>query len=261
MVALLVALVAALAVRATLLDDHVSAVPTAEAVDRFRDDTTGDSSPAVVPASLPAPGVYRYRTEGGESIDAVGGATHTYPAETTITVRPDGCGVTLQWDALRERNERWSLCVGGAAGVDVVLQPTGGSYHQFFGREQIEDLVCDRGVVVLPAPDGASPAAVGDPTVSVACTLGGRPVQQEWQVLDLATRIVDGRSIEVRHVQFRVIDDDHYFEHITMDWFLDPHGLPVEIRLREASLADTAFGDVRYDEHYTLVLVSLDPLT
>lgn len=244
-----------LAVRATLLDDDVSALPTAEAVDRFRDEN-GTASTVSVPASLPQPGVYRYRTEGSESIDAVGGAQHTYPDETTITVSVDGCGVTLQWDALRERNERWSLCLDGD---DVVLQPTGGSYHEFFGRQQIEPLSCDRSVVVVPArsADGSG----NDAPVALQCELGGRPVEQVWQVLGASTRVVDGTSMRVQHVQMRVADDDHWFEHITMDWYLDEHGLPVEIRLLESSLADTAFGDVRYDERYALELVSLTPLT
>lgn len=244
---------AAFAVRATLLNDEVSAVPTAEAVDRFRDDTTHDST-VEVSASLPAPGVYRYRTEGSESIDAIGGSTHVYPAETTITVVADGCGVRLQWDALRERNEYWWLCVEGG---DVVLQPDGGSYHEFFGRQQVEDLRCDRSVVVVPAHGGSADG----PIESLQCTLGGRPVEQAWQVHDSSTRIVDGRSITVQHVRFTVADDDHWFEHITMDWFLDEHGLPVEVHLREESLADTDFGDVRYDERYDLAIVSLDPLT
>lgn len=254
-VAAAVIVLAVFAVRATLLDDDVSALPTTEVVERFRDDNS-TASTVPVPRSLPEPGVYRYRTEGSESIDAAGGAEHTYPDETTITVSVDGCGVTLQWDALRERNERWSLCLDGD---DVVLQPTGGSYHEFFGRQQVEPLSCDRGVVVVP--HRATDDRVAGEPVPLRCDLGGRPVEQVWQVLGASTRVVDGRSMRVQHVQMRVTDDDHWFEHITMDWYLDEHGLPVEIRLLESSLADTVFGDVRYDERYSLELISLTPLT
>lgn len=237
-------------VRGVFLDDSVEVISSEDAVDRYRDTT--ESSLPPIPASLPLPGVYRYRTEGTESIDAVGGATHEYPAETTITVTPAGCGVTLQWDALRERNERWQLCVDGD---DIALQPTGGSYHEFFGRQQVEDLACDRSVVVVPA-DG-----LPRPPVTLACELGGRPTVPVWEVLDRSTRIVDGRSVEVQHVRMTVTDEDRWFEYIAMDWWLDEHGLPVEVRLDESSLADTAFGDVRYDERYLLDLVSLAPLT
>ena len=59
--------------------------------------------------SLVAPGVYRYRTTGEESVDVLGGATHHYPDETTITVTPDGV-VSPRWDALKERRDEWRLC-------------------------------------------------------------------------------------------------------------------------------------------------------
>lgn len=250
-------------VRSTLLDDDVSAVPTAEAVDRYRDDitnstagstanSTAGSTVAPRATSLPQPGVYRYLTEGTESIDVLNGATHVYPAETTITVSPSGCGVMLRWDALRERNEEWSLCLDGD---HIELQPDGASFHEFFGRQQVEDLRCDRPVVVVPADGEARPP------VALRCTLGGRPTLDVWEVLGRSNRLVEGEMLSVQHVRMTVDDTDRYFEQITMDWFLDEHGLPVEIRLVESSLADTAFGDVRYDERYSLTLVSRTPLT
>src|SRR5262245_41031561 len=48
-------------------------------------------------------GVYLYSTRGEESVDALGGATHHYPARTTITVVEVPCGVRLQWQPLEER--------------------------------------------------------------------------------------------------------------------------------------------------------------
>ena len=43
-------------------------------------------------AELPEPGVYVYATTGSAKVDALNGAAHTYPAETTITVTLEGCG-------------------------------------------------------------------------------------------------------------------------------------------------------------------------
>ncbi|MDO8364370.1 MAG: hypothetical protein Q7V88_15875 [Actinomycetota bacterium] len=264
-------LVGLVALRLFVFNDTARAVPIDVAVERYRDqlssttaaattvpDTAvatsvvaGSTVPVVRPATLPAPGVYRYVTTGQESIDAVGGATHRYPAETTITVTSAGCGVDLAWHALVERSENWALCVAPAG---VELQPTGRSYHQFFGQSRTEDLACDRAVLVVPL-DGQSREA--EPLV---CTLGGSDFRPVWEVLEAGTRTVEGEVVAVQHVRMTVTDDDKYWEHITYDWYLDEHGLPVAITLTEESLSDTAYGDVTYTEQYTMELVSLTPL-
>jgi hypothetical protein len=56
--------------------------------------------PAAPSRRLPSPGVYVYATTGSESVDALAGTDHDYPAETTITVLRAGCGVVLRWVAL-----------------------------------------------------------------------------------------------------------------------------------------------------------------
>ena len=66
--------------------------------------------------------------------------------------------------------------------------------------------------------------------------------------------------MQVQHVRMTITDDDQYFEHITLDWYLDQHGLPVSARLTKNSLSDTAFGDVEYVEQYAYDLEALTPL-
>ncbi len=39
-----------------------------------------------------------------EEVDALVGSRHAYPSESTITVRPGGCGVLMRWDVLEERS-------------------------------------------------------------------------------------------------------------------------------------------------------------
>src|SRR6185295_15331499 len=73
--------------------DEVTDVSVDRAVSQF-DDGSGSSGTTVVGAgglTLPAPGVYTYMTSGSESVDALGGATHTYPASSALTVRQAGC--------------------------------------------------------------------------------------------------------------------------------------------------------------------------
>jgi len=253
-------------VKTVVLNDDVHQLTAAEALERYRERTSTtlvhDTRPTTTSSSesiatphvqaLPAPGVYVYTSSGAESIDAVGGSRHVYPAETTITITTEGCGVSLQWNALEERHERWQLCLGD----DGIVVPADGSqsFHEFFGQTKTEDLTCDREVVVLPL-DGEPRDAV-----PLTCLLGDLAWQPVWEVLESDTRTVGGAPVPVVHVRMTVTDDDLYYEHIQLDWYLTESGLPVSVTMQKENLSDTAFGDVRYVEQYTLELTSLAPL-
>lgn len=265
-VVVIVLLVGAVVVKKTLLNDTVHQLSTDEALRRFREqagsttsaagggDHAGSTSSTSIPAvlqALPTPGVYLYSTAGLESIDAVGGSTHRYPEQTTITVVHDGCGVSLRWDALKERREQWMLCLEDDG---IALAPEGQAFHEFFGQTRTEDLTCDRSVVVLPA-DGAA-----RPPVALSCLLGENTWLPSWEVLERSRLTVGATVVPVQHVRMTISDNDHYYEHYTMDWYLDERGLPIQVRVQKESLSDTAYGDVLYTEVYGLDLLSLSPL-
>lgn len=264
-VVVILLLVGAVVVKKTLLNDAVHQLSTDEALRRFREQAGsstsaagggdhGSSSSTTAPAvlqALPAPGVYLYSTAGLESIDAVGGSTHRYPEQTTITVVHEGCGVSLRWDALKERRERWMLCLEDDG---IALAPEGQAFHEFFGQTRTEDLTCDRSVVVLPV-DGAT-----RPPVTLSCLLGESTWLPSWEVLERARLTVGATVVPVQHVRMTINDNDHYYEHYTMDWYLDDRGLPIQVRVQKESLSDTAYGDVVYTEMYGLDLLSLSPL-
>jgi len=259
-----VAAIAVVVVRKVVLADHARAVPVEAAVKHFRSEvapaaptTTG----APTPLSLMPFGIYRYRTTGQESIDALGGTTHHYPAETTISVIPDGCGVLLRWDALKERRDEWRLCVD-AAGIE--LQPRGLQYHQFYGQVDSEDLVCQPAVPVVGRSD-AAPAATGriatdHVATDQSCTLGGDPWHPQWSILGNEQRTVEGVMIPVVHARMTVNDNSTYDEHTTLDWYLDQHGLPVEVSSTKESKSPSPVGAVTYRETYTLQLESTTAL-
>ncbi|MEN9645370.1 MAG: hypothetical protein RL238_2039 [Actinomycetota bacterium] len=242
------------------LNDTARTVDADEAVERFREQTT--VPPTVAPsvavttpvplATTPTPGVYRYVTTGKETIDSLGGTEHAYPAETTLTVTPDGCGVLLRWDLLKERSEEFRLCVTEEG---IELQPTGASYHEFYGVGQRQELRCDREVLLVPS-DGAA-----RDVVPLACRIDDQLWLPEWEVLDRATVTVEGTPVPTVHVRMRIADDDEYWEHTVVEWWLDEHGLPVRMTTtKESKSPSDLVGDVRYTEVYTADLVSLEPL-
>jgi hypothetical protein len=245
-------------------NDTARMVDADEAVERFREQTT---APPTVPASAarttapiepielattPEPGVYRYVTTGRETIDSLGGTEHQYPAETTLTVTPDGCGVLMRWDLLKERYEEFRLCVTEEG---IELQPTGAAYHEFFGVGQRQDIVCDREVLLVPA-DG-EPREV----VPLACRLQDQLWLPEWEVLECTALTVEGQSVDVTHVRMRIADEDQYWERTVVEWWLDDHGLPVRMTTtKESKSPSDLVGDVVYTETYTADLVTLEPL-
>jgi len=202
-------------------------------------------------ATLVEPGVYVYGTSGFESIDALSGVRHDYPAETTITVIVEGCGVLLRWDALQERSEEFRLCLT-PAGIELQTQSL--QYHEFFDQETPETVVCDVPVLLVPV--------VNEPPEPVAqiCTIEDRPWLPVWEVLEPDVRDVDGESVDVRHVRMTIDDNDHNFEHYVADWLLAPSGLPIELSVLKQSRSSSVVGDVVYDEVVELALVSVDPL-
>lgn len=224
--------------------DRPAGAPASRSAD---DPATGqvDGSSALV-----APGVYRYRTTGGESIDALGGAAHEYPDETTITVTRHGCGVHLRWDPLVERRDEWELC-STTAGIE--LQPIGVQFHQFFGRAEQEDVVCDGAVLLLPAGEATRPTAW-------ECMLAEDPWSPTWEVIGQDRRRVDGEWVDVTHVRMTVEDDDEEWEHTVVDWFLAADGLPVAARADKESRSPSPIGGVVYREQYAIDLVSTVPL-
>jgi hypothetical protein len=269
---------AAVVVRSVFLRDSARAVPTEEVIDVFRASTstseaaestteatatttatttsivasTSTSAAAATAPPLVEQGIYRYNTTGGENIDALDGATHDYPPETTITAVAGGCGVRLRWDALRERRDEWALC---STPDGIELQPDGVQYHEFFGQPDDEAVSCDRAVLVVPVA-AANPGGVQSPS----CTLADDPWLPSWEVLERTARSIAGTEIEVQHVRMTVDDNDEYWEHTVVDWYLAATGLPVEVVCTKESKSPSPIGAVTYREQYNLQLVSTTPL-
>jgi hypothetical protein len=256
--AVVIVVATAVVVRKTWFRDRARAVSTGQALDRFRSAsaTTGATTSTVAPSTtvlplrtLPPLGVYRYATQGEESVDALGGATHHYPAETTITVTSDGCGVLFRWDALQERRDEWRLC----ATAQGLVQGDGLQFHEFFGQPDPEDVVCPKVPVMLPAVVEPGPAVEFD------CTLEGDPWVVYWHVIGHETRSVAGTPVDTVHVQQSVKDTVDMGEQSTVDWYLDDHGLPIAVTETKRSKSPSPIGAVLYQENYTLALESLTP--
>ena len=212
--------------------DSARPVPTGSALARFR---AADSHPRGID------GVYTYRTVGGESIDALGGAHHRYPARTTISVVEVSCGLQLRWDVLAGRRTTWTLCRESGR---VSLQRLD-HVHAFFGHGDHTVYVC-------------SPPAAGG---AFGCRSARGTVAGTETVVGPAAVEVGGVSVPAVHARISgsVGGDSHGTE--TFDWWLArATGLPLRLVLASrTSRKEPLVGDTHYREDATLQLVSTTP--
>jgi hypothetical protein len=237
-----------------LLSDTATPVDVDEAVDRYRDDGSGSTSTTTTVAGreLPAEGVYVYATEGQEAIDILGGSTHTYPAQTTVTIRHTECGLQQRWAPLQERWDDEEVCVSDAGRERQGIR----THHEFFGFTDDQHFECEPGYVLHPADP-----EVGE-TWTTSCRSGDTLLTGTAEVVALETRTVDGESIATVHV--RVTEEasggdqgpsrDDY-------WLRASDGLLIERSSSVETRSDSPVGTATYTERFTLRLTSLSPRT
>jgi hypothetical protein len=107
----------------------------AQAGEALREFRRRAARPIVGRPGEPGPGVYRYATRGGESVDAVAGvlrADHDYSGVSTIAVIPTACGAIERWQALESRWMEIASCMPRARQRLLAVD----ELHEFFGTRR-----------------------------------------------------------------------------------------------------------------------------
>lgn len=208
------------------------------------------SAPA--PAPQPRPGVYTYRTDGYEKVDALGGRTHTYPEETTITYWADGCGVRALWAPLEQRYDERLLCAG-PGGTEMRWFE---SSHAFFGQTDTRRVVCDAPSVVHPAP--ATPGQEW----TFRCADERTDAISRSRVVGVAPVTVGGAARPAVHMEVTTsVTGDSRAESKLEVWLDQETGLALRQIFALDGTSPGPSGDVTYTERYELVLTSVEPRT
>jgi len=234
-----------IAVRVWLTTDP-RAVTVGETVDRYRETST-EKAPG---ASLRAPdaGVYVYDTSGFESVDALGGDRHDYPAETAMTVVAEGCGFRVTWTPLEERTDSSLVCQQGD-GLVVVESTTA---HAFFRQSDEEHFVCDEGAWWLPPPGVAAWTTV--------CRTPDRVSTRSALVVGTEVVSVGGHAVDAVHLRFDDVLSSGSTGTTTSDVWLDrATGLVLKQHNDAETKNDSVLGVVVFKEEIDLTLRALDP--
>jgi hypothetical protein len=199
----------------------------------------------------PPEGVYVYATKGGDEVDVLGGSSHAYPAETTMTIRHDGCGLIERWDALDERWDERETCK--TPDGDALKRFT--SFHEFFRHADERTYTCE----FLTYPRDTRP---GD-TWKGRCVSGESVVHQTGRAIGYETLLVGGIRVKTLHVRVDVkLTGEQEGSGVRQVWGDLETGLSILERASTTSYStQPVFGRTRYHESFEIRLKSLKPRT
>lgn len=229
--------------------DEASPVAAGEAVREFRRRAV---RPFVARPGEPEPGVYRYSTHGGESVDtALGilGTSHDFRGASTISVIPTRCGVVERWQVLGSRWTEVASCreAGGCRLLSV------DEMHEFFGVNR--DVLYRCREPVRPVATDLRPGM----RWKGHCEAGDSSRESSFRVLGFEPVRVGDREFEAVHTRtnYRMLGT-YSGSAVEEDWRRRSDGL----LLRRLSRTDGHSGGpiaADYTERYSLRLLSARP--
>jgi hypothetical protein len=215
--------------------------------------TSAPATPKAGALAPPQPGVYRYRTTGGENISLLG-AHHAYPAETYAAVhRTGGCGWQFRAEVVKEHVDRREMC----SDPDRVLQLEQQRAVTFFGTTDGALMRCDP-----PQVQYADGDVVGTRTVSACSDGAGADATMTRTIVWFGSATVGGTTVET--VTYRVegaMTGRVRGTSVDLYTVVRTTGLPVHMERTVDTIADAFGTSIRYQEQATFDLVSLTPQT
>jgi hypothetical protein len=224
-----------------------SPVGMREALRMYRREQT-DKMISSLRNKLPAPGVYTYRTSGGESLNLVGVA-RSFPASTSMIVADSRCA-TVSWVPITQHTEATTLCNAANGALTVPKLVTDESIA---GSNSTSTIYCPAFTYLLP------PAARSGQHWAATCTQvsPAEPIKMSGQALGQSTMLVAGHSVSVTHTRL-VFTFTGAAEHGTNPidfWIVPSSGLIV----RERETVGVTQSGVHYTENMEATLTALHP--
>lgn len=231
--------------------DSTSRETFSQALARFRTEMRRASDlPSHASAPIPPYGVYRYRTDGSESIDTTAFSTaHNYDGVSTISLTPTRCGVMEHWQPLAERWSEGNLCAGADSTRVVWVR----DFHEFFERSKEVSYDCTGG----EAPYSMQLRA-GD-RWETRCSSDQGNIVSRVQVIGIEKVPVAGKQIDSVHLRARAsLSGDPDGSDVRDSWIRRTDGLLLRRVDRSGAHVDVSGGG-DFEEEYELHLLSTKP--
>ena len=200
---------------------------------------------------LPPPGVYRYRTSGGESL-SIGGISRSFPPATEMIVTDSSCA-TMKWEPLEQHIEGMVTCPTANRTLSIAAAP---SYEEIAGIKTTTDIRCPSGTYLVPP----------HPTVGerwkTTCHSPGQNVVFDGSVVGFTSVKVGGQNIPALHTRLTLSFSGSQSGTNPNDYWVSLQD-GIILRQRETvavSQAAGPLGSVHYGEQMAIALTSLTPL-
>ena len=201
----------------------------------------------VVGAGLPQPGVYQYRTSGGEQLN-VAGIHRAFPASTNM-IGTEGACATVQWQALQQHVEcsqpDGSLTLASATTTEQIATDSSTTL-----------MVCNKDTFIVPA----------DPHVgerwSSSCHQNHSVVRLKGQVIGPTHVTVGTKSVAAIHTRFTLYFSGTERGVCPTDVWIAPADGSILRQRESVSIAQASgpLGSIRYSETMNVALRSLVPV-
>jgi hypothetical protein len=219
-----------------------------QALRLYRQGQHGEVAGTTMP--LPPPGVYRYRTSGGEQL-SIAGISRTFPPATDMIVT-DGRCATMKWEPLEQHIEGLVECPTGDGAISITSAP---SYEQIAGTQTTSDIRCPAGTYLVP------PDPVAGDRWRTTCHSPGQNVVFSGAVIGRSSVTVGGRSVPALHTRLTLTFSGSQTGTNPNDYWVSlPDGLILK-QSETVRVSDPAgpLGSVRYAEQMAITLTSLSP--
>ncbi len=217
-----------------------------EALRMYRKEQS-DRMLASLRAHLPGPGVYSYRTTGGEGLNLVG-VQRGFPAQTSMIITDDRCA-TVSWVPITQHTESTMVCPDPGDGLSVPRLVT---HEDIAGTSTTATLTCPNTAYLLP------PGATTGQRWHGTCSLSSpaEKVALTGVVLGPATVTVGGTSVTVEHTRLIfTYRGGAQGTNPTDYWVVPSTGLIVQ----EKEMVSVTQAGVHYSENMDAVLTGLIP--
>jgi hypothetical protein len=200
---------------------------------------------------LPPPGVYSYRTSGGEQL-SIGGISRVFPARSDMIVTDSRC-TNFDWEPLEQHTEGLVACPQKKGALTIT---SASSYEQIAGTQTTSVIRCPANTYFIPA----------HPTAGEhwrkTCRSKGETVVFSGQIVGLSSIMVSDQKVPALHTRLTLsFSGSESGTNPNNYWISLQNG--IILRQQETvAVAERAgpLGSVHYTEKMAITLRSMAPI-
>jgi hypothetical protein len=200
---------------------------------------------------LPPPGVYSYRTSGGEQL-SIGGISRVFPASTDMIVTDARCA-NFDWEPLEQHTEGLVAC-RQKNGALTILSAT--SYEQIAGTQTTSVIRCPADTYFIPAHPTAGERW------HKTCRSKGETVVFSGQIVGASSIVVSDQRVPALHTRLTLSFSGSESGTNPNNYWVSLQSGVILRQQETVAVSEKAgpLGSVRYTENMAIRLRSMAPI-